>query len=99
MAFTTRQDFLDVPGGRLYYEVEGAGHALTLLHAALAHLRMWDAQVRAFAERYRVIRYDCRGYGRTSTEDVAFSNRDDLRALLTTWASSGPICSASRGAP
>jgi 3-oxoadipate enol-lactonase len=79
---TTQQGFLDVPGGRLYYEVDGARHPLTLLHAGLAHLRMWDPQVRAFAERYRVIRYDYRGYGRTTTEDVPFSNRDDLRALL-----------------
>jgi pimeloyl-ACP methyl ester carboxylesterase len=29
-----------------------------------------------------VIRYDYRGHGRTTSEDVPFSNRDDLRALL-----------------
>ena len=71
-----------MPAGRLAYEVEGEGHPLTLIHAGLAHLRMWDEQVPAFAERYRVIRYDTRGFGRTTTDDVEFSNRDDLRALL-----------------
>ena len=74
--------FVDVAGGRLYYEVEGEGHPLTLLHAGIANLRMWDDQVPAFAERYRVIRYDTRGFGRTETDDVPFSNRADLAALL-----------------
>jgi 3-oxoadipate enol-lactonase len=83
-----------VAGGRLYYEVDGeskggedlsAGEdqpALVLLHAGIANLRMWDPQVPAFAERYRVVRYDTRGYGETTSQDVAFSNRQDLLELL-----------------
>jgi 3-oxoadipate enol-lactonase len=74
--------FLEVNGGRLYYEVEGEGHPLTLIHAGIANLRMWDDQVPAFAERYRVIRYDTRGFGQTETDDVPFSNRADIAALL-----------------
>jgi pimeloyl-ACP methyl ester carboxylesterase len=74
--------FLDVGGGRLYYEVEGEGHPLTLIHAGIANLRMWDAQMPAFAERHRVIRYDTRGFGRTETANVPFSNRADVAALL-----------------
>jgi 3-oxoadipate enol-lactonase len=74
--------FLDVPGGTLAYEVEGEGHPLTLLHEGIAHMRMWDEQVRAFGEHHRVIRYDQRGFGRTRSEDTPFSNRDDLRRLL-----------------
>jgi len=73
---------IDVPGARLYYEVAGSGPAVVLIHAGVANLRMWDAQVEALAPRYRVIRYDTRGFGRTANEDVEFSNRDDLRAVL-----------------
>ncbi|MDQ3449116.1 MAG: alpha/beta fold hydrolase [Chloroflexota bacterium] len=73
---------VEVPGGRLAYEAEGKGPALTLIHAGVAHMRMWDEQVPAFAEHYRVIRYDTRGFGMTRSTDVEFSNRDDLRALL-----------------
>lgn len=74
--------WLETDGARLYYEVDGEGHALTLIHAGVANLRQWDPQVPAFAERYRVIRYDTRGYGRTTTQNVSFSNRADLAALL-----------------
>ncbi len=78
----TEPTSVEVPGGRLAYEAEGKGPALTLIHAGVAHMRMWDEQVPAFAEHYRVIRYDTRGFGMTRSTDVEFSNRDDLRALL-----------------
>lgn len=74
--------FIDVPGGSLFYEAEGEGTPLTLIHAGVAHLRMWDAQVAAWKSSHRVIRYDSRGFGRTITEDVPFSNRADLAAVL-----------------
>ena len=73
---------VEVPGARLYFEVEGDGPPLTLIHAGVAHLRMWDAQVEAWRDRFRVIRYDTRGFGRTTTEDVPYSNRADLGAML-----------------
>ena len=54
------------------------GPALTLIHAGVAHLRMWDAQVAAWRERFRIVRYDERGFGRTITEDIPYSNAEDL---------------------
>ena len=74
--------FLEVPGGRLYYEVEGSGPPLLLIHGGLGSLRMWDGQLPAFAPNYQVIRYDTRGYGRSETDHVPFSNRDDAVAVL-----------------
>jgi pimeloyl-ACP methyl ester carboxylesterase len=87
--------FLELEGGRIYFEVDGEGHPLLLIHGGLGSLRMWDRQVPAFSERYRVIRYDTRGFGRTQTDDVAFVNLDDAVAVLdhveaglrTSWAS------------
>ena len=76
------EGFCEVPGGSLYYQVDGAGPAVLLIHAGIADLRMWDAQVPALAERYRVIRFDCRGFGRTRSEPGPFSNRADVAALL-----------------
>jgi pimeloyl-ACP methyl ester carboxylesterase len=75
--------FADVNGARLYYDVAGDGEPLVLAHAGIADRRMWDGQLEAFAERYRVIRYDMRGCGRSEAPTGAsFSHHDDLRGLL-----------------
>lgn len=90
--------WLDVPGGRLYYEVDGSGEPLLLIHGGLGSLRMWDEQVPAFAEHYRVIRYDARGFGRSETDDVPFSNRADAVAVLAhVGAASCHLVGQSRG--
>lgn len=73
---------LDVPGGKLPYEVQGEGHPLLLIHAGIADHTMWDAQMEPFSQHYRVIRYDTRGFGKFFTEAVEFSNRADIVALL-----------------
>src|SRR5690242_4972987 len=74
--------YAPVENGQLYYEVAGEGYPLVLIHAGIANSRMWDAQVEAFAQRYRVIRYDTRGFGKTRTEETSYSNRQDLYDLL-----------------
>ncbi len=78
----TEHGTVTVNGGELPYEVQGQGYPLVLIHAGVANMRMWDAQVAAFAPYFRVIRYDTRGFGRSRTASVAFSNRQDLAALL-----------------
>ena len=90
--------FVEVDGGKLYYEVEGDGHPLLLIHGGLGSLRMWDDQVPEFAKRYQVIRYDSRGFGRSETEDVGFSNRADAAAVLDhVGAVSAYVAGQSRG--
>ncbi len=74
--------YVPVRNGELYYEVEGAGHPLVLIHAGVADHTMWDAQAPVFARRFRVIRYDTRGYGRSRTQDTEYSERQDLLDLL-----------------
>ena len=75
---------LDVDGATLYYETEGRASkpAVLLIHAGIAHLRMWDPIVPALAEGHFVIRFDSRGFGATTTEDVEFSDRTDARNVL-----------------
>lgn len=90
--------FVDTNGARLYYEAEGTGHPLVMIHSALANLRQWDEQVPALADQYRVIRYDIRGFGRTETDQVEFSNRADIAALMDfVGADSAYVLGTSRG--
>ncbi len=79
---TSESGFLETNGARIYYEAEGVGPAVVMVHAGVANLRMWDAQVQELCSDYRVIRHDTRGYGLTVTDPVEFSNRADIAALL-----------------
>ncbi|MBA3823796.1 MAG: alpha/beta fold hydrolase [Ktedonobacterales bacterium] len=80
---TTTSGYADIHGGKLYYEVAGTGPALLLIHAGVADHRMWDDQWAAFAQHFRVIRYDTREFGKTTSQDVAYSNRQDIADLLS----------------
>ena len=80
MSDTTR---IAVDGARLWYEATGRGYPLVLLHAGIADARMWDDQVATLAERYTVVRYDARGFGRSDPPVGSFSPRADLAGLLS----------------
>lgn len=75
-------NFLETNGARIAYDATGSGDPVVLIHAGVANRSMWDAQVEALQDRYRVIRYDTRGFGETESDAVAFSNRADVAALL-----------------
>lgn len=66
----------------LHHEVAGEGPAVALLHSTVCDSRMWDAEFAALADRYRVLRYDFRGFGRSPLPPEAWSSIDDLRGLL-----------------
>ena len=71
-----------VDGGRLWYEAAGEGAPVVLLHGGLWDSRMWEDQFEPLAERCRVVRYDLRGYGRSSRPEGSYSHSDDLKAVL-----------------
>lgn len=75
--------YVEVPGGRLFAMSEGQGPPIVLLHAFVANLRAWDSMVPGLVGAgYRVVRYDCRTFGASTTADVEFSHRSDLVAVL-----------------
>jgi len=76
--------FADVNGTTLHYESAGSGEAVVFIHGGFADLRQWDDQLAPFAKAHRVIRYDLRGYGKSSLPDtgVTYSHHEDLKALL-----------------
>lgn len=75
--------FADVNGTRLHYEVAGDGPPVVLIHGLGLDMRMWDDQFGELAASYRVIRYDLRGFGKSTPQtDERFLHAEDLRALL-----------------
>ena len=76
--------FAAVNGTTLYYEVAGAGRPLVLIHGHVLDRRSWDEQFTVFAEQYRVLRYDQRGFGDSGliTSGEVYSDRQDLADLL-----------------
>ena len=54
----------------LYYEEAGDGYPIVLGHGGFSDITEWDPQVEALSQRYRVIRYDRRGCGRSRPRDV-----------------------------
>ena len=74
--------FLGTEGSRLYYEVAGEGFPLLLIHAGVADSRMWDEQFSVFAQHYRVIRYDVRGFGQSEVSAGPNSNHGDVADLF-----------------
>jgi 3-oxoadipate enol-lactonase len=91
--------FLEANGARIHWEMAGSGEPVLMVHAGVANLRMWDAQVEALRDAYRIIRHDTRGFGRTETDAVEFSNRADIAAVLDhAGEASAHLVGLSRGA-
>ena len=79
--------YADINGGHIYYEVEGTGQAIVLIHGWPMSARMWDAQAKELKNYYKVLRYDRRGFGRSpgavGVEQSAEHDSQDLEALLS----------------
>lgn len=82
MSTQARTGFATVAGGRIFYEVAGAGSAIVFIHAGIADRRMWDRELDLYAREHMAVRYDVRGFGRSPAATAEYSDVDDLRALL-----------------
>jgi CubicO group peptidase (beta-lactamase class C family) len=69
---------------KIFYEELGKGEPLIFIHGHSFDHYEWDPQFYEFAKKYRVIRYDVRGYGRSSmpTEFSSSSHAEDLLQLM-----------------
>jgi pimeloyl-ACP methyl ester carboxylesterase len=73
-----------VNGVELYYEQQGEGDPVVLLHGWLDNASVWDSQIEFLAKTHKVIAYDHRGHGRSDRPRGDYSVRtlaDDLHTL------------------
>src|SRR5207237_8380501 len=76
-----------VNGIDINYEIHGKEGApwLVLSHSLACTVRMWDPQIAAFKDRYRILAYDMRGHGATTAPTGAYSLdmlADDVLGLM-----------------
>lgn len=76
---------LKVNGISLNYEMDGEGPPVVFINGLTMDVNGWFLQVEAFSEKYRVLRYDCRGQGQSDKPDMEYSQEmhaDDLKNLM-----------------
>ena len=80
-------DTVAVNGVRIAYRFDGPpeGRVVLMSNSLMSSFDMWDWTVPALADRYRVLRYDTRGHGRSATPPGPYSIAslaDDAAGLL-----------------
>ena len=93
---------LEVNGIELATLDRGSGPPVLLVHGFPLDHTMWDAQVEALSEQYRVIAPDLRGFGRSGVTEGKVTMEqfaDDLAGLLDGLEVAGPVvfCGLSMG--
>ncbi len=71
-------------GADIAWEAAGSGPPVILIHGHSFDRRMWGPQFAQLSKKYRVIRYDIRGYGLSDmpVEGQSFLHADDVVALM-----------------
>ena len=57
--------------------------AVVLVHGGLVDSRLWDDQMQPLSQRFRVVRYDLRGFGKSAAPAGQYWPTEDLRALFS----------------
>lgn len=74
--------YVTVDSSRLYYAECGSGPAIVLMHDGLMGAASWDLVWPTLCGHAHVVRYDRRGFGRSSEAKIRFSQTADLAALM-----------------
>jgi pimeloyl-ACP methyl ester carboxylesterase len=75
--------WIEVPGGRLAADDHGEGPPILLVHSAVVNRRAWDGVIPRLVDAgYRVVAYDMRGFGESTSEEVDFAGHEDVLAVL-----------------
>ena len=73
---------LNVGDATINYDVAGKGPTVVFIHGWAHNISVWDDQVPAFKSRYQVVRYDSRGFGRSTGYADESAEPQDLLLLL-----------------
>lgn len=95
--------FVQLAEGELHYRFDGPedGPVLVLSNSLGTDLHMWDAQIAAFSEHFRVLRFDTRGHGQSLVTPGPYRieqlGRDVLALLDALHIDKAHFCGLSMG--
>lgn len=95
--------FVQLAEGELHYQMEGPADApvLVLSNSLGTDLHMWDTQIAAFSQHFRVLRFDTRGHGQSLVTPGPYSieqlGRDVLALLDALHIDKAHFCGLSMG--
>jgi 3-oxoadipate enol-lactonase len=95
--------FAQGQGARIHYEIEGPadGPVLLLSNSLGTDLGMWSPQMPSLAARYRVLRYDSRGHGRSEAPEGPYTidmlGQDAVAVLDAAGVERALFCGLSKG--
>ncbi len=95
--------FVDAAGARLFYRFDGPEDrpVLVLSNSLGTNLGMWEPQLLAFSERFRLLRYDSRGHGQSDAPPGPYTiellGRDVLALLDALGLERVSFCGLSKG--
>ena len=95
--------FVQLAEGELHYQLDGPVDApvLVLSNSLGTDLHMWDLQIPAFTEHFRVLRFDTRGHGKSLVTEGPYSieqlGRDVIALLDALDIPRAHLCGLSMG--
>ena len=86
--------YLDLNGAKIYYEEQGSGIPIVLVHGGFTSSARWAPTVPSLADAFRVITPDSRGHGNSDNPSRELSYprlADDVAALIAELGLVRPI--------
>ena len=82
-------EYIDVNGIKICYEIQGVGDPVVLVHGFGAKKETWYGQFGPLSEKFKVIRFDNRGAGKSDRPNVPFTMDmfvEDINGLMEALA-------------
>ncbi len=79
------EQFADINGLKICYETQGEGEPIILVHGFGAKKEAWVAQFGPLSEKFKVIKFDNRGAGKSDRPDDPYTMEvfaDDIKGLM-----------------
>ncbi len=76
------EGFIKAGNDSIYYESAGTGRTIVFIHDGVLPGVVWNSQFKELSGSYHLVRYDRRGYGKSSAARGDYTHLEDLHTLF-----------------